>query len=164
MHHSEQKCAHFCSEWCIVGYGTGALWDLWIWCIRRHHACEQTLGWTRLYSLNIVLCNIFSIFIASKSLWILLKYAEGLLEPGKCHNTPETGRYRADTKKLLLITERYRIMKNNLYSHWAIYRKQKHIAQCTIVYSIPNAYLEPLKIHHCHSVCLKATEIGLIIL
>ena len=19
MHHSEQKCAHFCSEWCIVG-------------------------------------------------------------------------------------------------------------------------------------------------
>ena len=21
MHHSEQKCAHFCSEWCIVGYG-----------------------------------------------------------------------------------------------------------------------------------------------
>ena len=28
MHHSEQKCTHFCSEWCIVGYGTGALWDL----------------------------------------------------------------------------------------------------------------------------------------
>ena len=30
MPHSEQKCAHFCSEWCIVGYGTGAFWDLWI--------------------------------------------------------------------------------------------------------------------------------------
>ena len=28
MHHSEQKCAHFCSEWCIVGYGTGAFWDI----------------------------------------------------------------------------------------------------------------------------------------
>ena len=28
-HHSEQKCAHLCSEWCIVGCGTGALWDLW---------------------------------------------------------------------------------------------------------------------------------------
>ena len=28
IHHSEQKCAHFCSEWCIVGYGTGALWAL----------------------------------------------------------------------------------------------------------------------------------------
>ena len=28
MHQLEQKCAHFCSEWCIVGYVTGALWDL----------------------------------------------------------------------------------------------------------------------------------------
>ena len=28
-HCSEQKCAHFCSEQCIVGYGTGAFWDLW---------------------------------------------------------------------------------------------------------------------------------------
>ena len=28
IHHSEQKCAHFCSEWFIVGYGTGALWNL----------------------------------------------------------------------------------------------------------------------------------------
>ena len=27
MHHSEQKCAIFCSEWCIVWYETGALWD-----------------------------------------------------------------------------------------------------------------------------------------
>ena len=25
--HPEQKYAHFCSEGCIVGYGTGALWD-----------------------------------------------------------------------------------------------------------------------------------------
>ena len=45
MHHSEQKCAHFCSEWCIAGYqelitvisswgyAIGALWDLWIWSI-----------------------------------------------------------------------------------------------------------------------------------
>ena len=33
MHHSEQKCAHFCSELCILGYGTGTLWDLWIRCI-----------------------------------------------------------------------------------------------------------------------------------
>ena len=28
MHHAKQKCAHFCSEWCIVVYETGALWDL----------------------------------------------------------------------------------------------------------------------------------------
>ena len=37
MLHSEQKCAHFCSEWSILGYGTGAFWDIWIraiwvWC------------------------------------------------------------------------------------------------------------------------------------
>ena len=30
MLHSEQKCAHFCSEWSIVRYGTGAFWDFWI--------------------------------------------------------------------------------------------------------------------------------------
>ena len=29
MLHSEQKCAHFCSEWSIAGYGTGTFWDLW---------------------------------------------------------------------------------------------------------------------------------------
>ena len=30
---SRSKCAHFCSEWCIVGYGTGALWDMCDWSI-----------------------------------------------------------------------------------------------------------------------------------
>ena len=30
IHHSEQKYVHFCSDRCIVGYGTGALWDLLI--------------------------------------------------------------------------------------------------------------------------------------
>ena len=33
MLYSEQKCAHFYSEWSIVGYGTGAFWDLWNWSI-----------------------------------------------------------------------------------------------------------------------------------
>ena len=33
MLHSEQKCAHFCSEWSIVGYGRGAFWDLRNWSI-----------------------------------------------------------------------------------------------------------------------------------
>ena len=37
MLYSEQKCAHFCSEWGIVGYGTGAFWDFWIWSIVRGH-------------------------------------------------------------------------------------------------------------------------------
>ena len=31
--YSEQKCAYFCSEWSIVGYGAGASWDLWNWSI-----------------------------------------------------------------------------------------------------------------------------------
>ena len=31
MHHSEQKCTHFCSEWCIMGYETGELRNLWSW-------------------------------------------------------------------------------------------------------------------------------------
>ena len=31
IHHSEQKCAHFCSEWCIVGYGIGAMCDFLDW-------------------------------------------------------------------------------------------------------------------------------------
>ena len=44
MHHSEQKCAQFCSEWCIVGYGAGELWDVWTvkcelsWLILARHA------------------------------------------------------------------------------------------------------------------------------
>ena len=27
------KYAHFCSDWSIVGYETGAFWDLWNWSI-----------------------------------------------------------------------------------------------------------------------------------
>ena len=48
MLYSEQKCAHFCSEWSIVGYAhfcsewinvgyeTGAFWDWWIRSIVHH--------------------------------------------------------------------------------------------------------------------------------
>ena len=46
MRHSEQKCAHFYSEWCIVVYGTGALWDLWDWsieCVDRDGRCAGSL-------------------------------------------------------------------------------------------------------------------------
>ena len=40
MNHSEHKCVHFCSEWSIVGYGTGALWDLGIsWIAPIIHCC-----------------------------------------------------------------------------------------------------------------------------
>ena len=30
IHHSKQKWAYSCSEWSIMGYETGAFWDLWI--------------------------------------------------------------------------------------------------------------------------------------
>ena len=30
MHHPEQKCVYFCSDWRIVGWGKGALLDSWI--------------------------------------------------------------------------------------------------------------------------------------
>ena len=33
MLQSVEKCAHFCSEWRIVGYGTRAFWEFWIRCI-----------------------------------------------------------------------------------------------------------------------------------
>ena len=29
MRQSEQKWVHFSSEWSIMGYETGAIWDLW---------------------------------------------------------------------------------------------------------------------------------------
>ena len=34
MLHSEQKWSHSCSECSIVGYGTGAFWDLWNWTLQ----------------------------------------------------------------------------------------------------------------------------------
>ena len=39
MHPSGQKCAHFCSEGRIVGYGTGALWNLLEWSVM--HTAQQ---------------------------------------------------------------------------------------------------------------------------
>ena len=33
MYHLEQTCTHFCSEWCIAGYGAGASLDLCFWSI-----------------------------------------------------------------------------------------------------------------------------------
>ena len=49
VHHSEQKCAHFCSVWSIVGYGKGAFWDLWIRSITVLHA---QLWWSFLCQVN----------------------------------------------------------------------------------------------------------------
>ena len=44
MQHSEQKCAHFCSECCIMGYGTGAFWDLWDWSIHWRSYASPSLN------------------------------------------------------------------------------------------------------------------------
>ena len=45
--HSEQKFAYLCPEWSIMGYGTGALWDLVI-----------GLHWTLIYINVYLLLNI----------------------------------------------------------------------------------------------------------
>ena len=47
MHHWKQKCAHFCSEWCIVGSGADALWDMWIWSISTYSHSFSELAWLR---------------------------------------------------------------------------------------------------------------------
>ena len=52
MLHSERKCAHFCSEWSIVGYGTWAFWDLWYWSKPVRYIC----GTRVLYIKVLVLC------------------------------------------------------------------------------------------------------------
>ena len=59
MLHSEQKCSHFCSEWSIVGYGTGAFWDMWNCSIMtqfintyvHHHAsiCQPRAGFINVF-------------------------------------------------------------------------------------------------------------------
>ena len=56
MHHSDQKCVLFCSDWCAVGNGTG-IWDVWIWSIvilvmnaRRHSRWSVTYKYTQFSS------------------------------------------------------------------------------------------------------------------
>ena len=71
MHHSEKKCAHFYSEWCIVRYGTGALWDLLIWSIlytglvqKRHNSSAKALE-LYLFCTNPSTSCLISIFIST---------------------------------------------------------------------------------------------------
>ena len=52
MHHSEQKCAHFCYEWCIVGYETGALWDFLNCEIGLNEASEASITNTKVTDIN----------------------------------------------------------------------------------------------------------------
>ena len=55
IHHSEQKCAHFCSEWCIVGYGTGALVDLQI-CFNVNFYPRPVLAFGYCHRLRLCVC------------------------------------------------------------------------------------------------------------
>ena len=43
MHHSRQKCAQLCSEWCTAGYGTGAFWNLWNHSLFNNLVSSQTV-------------------------------------------------------------------------------------------------------------------------
>ena len=48
MHHFvKQMCTHLhisVTKWCIVGYGTDALWDIWDWSIAKPHTCQGRYG------------------------------------------------------------------------------------------------------------------------
>ena len=71
MHHSEQKCVHLCFESCIVGYGRGALWDLWDLssdhAIIRHNCIESLCplfehGYVILQFILLKICIFISIY------------------------------------------------------------------------------------------------------
>ena len=63
MHHSEQKCEHFCSEWRIVGHETGALWDLWDWSILSDRRTQIVLLQA---SLDIVVSRLIAHWMATQ--------------------------------------------------------------------------------------------------
>ena len=48
MHRSEHEYAHFCPEWCIVGCGTGVLWDLCISSIEDQSGLVQIMAGHRM--------------------------------------------------------------------------------------------------------------------
>ena len=58
-----QKCAHFCSEWCIVWYGTGALWDVWTRSVRSQGRISINFR-SKLHKIACTCFNKFSIKIA----------------------------------------------------------------------------------------------------
>ena len=60
MLHSEQKCAHFFSEWSIVRYGTDAFWDLQI---RSIDITSSTDAWLVLLSTNIMQLTLYTFYV-----------------------------------------------------------------------------------------------------
>ena len=61
MHHfvpeKLQTCAHFCNKWCVVGYGTGALWDLCDRSIVHRCARASNSDSGRIYSISKMKLN-----------------------------------------------------------------------------------------------------------
>ena len=84
MQHSEQKCAHFCSECCIVGYETGALWDFWNWSIdwlRYNWYCCIFDTWV--YFTNRDYLNSIEVrALISNHIWMKIRYVISY----SCHN------------------------------------------------------------------------------
>ena len=66
MLHSEQKSAHFCSEWSIMGYGTGAFWDFLIrsigWCCQMYDYLIQIYKYG-----GLLTCT--ELWVSSNALW-----------------------------------------------------------------------------------------------
>ena len=70
MLHSEQKWVHFCSEWSIVGYGTGAFWDLWNWSIQNGRHFVDYISKKKILITNIV----YHLRLSVKK-WLDIEYA-----------------------------------------------------------------------------------------
>ena len=93
MQHSEQKCAHFCSECCIVGYGASAQWDLWIWPINI--ACQQSICWQNLFNVLLPVSGIGSARVNHNSefriFWLrYLLFARKFRADNSCNNLAGT--------------------------------------------------------------------------
>ena len=78
MLHSEQKCTDFCFEWSIVGYGTGAFWDLWNWStvpsilinILEDDILVISNQYAMIISLHSLACSVLSSIAGFTSRWI----------------------------------------------------------------------------------------------
>ena len=94
IHHFGTEMCILMFQWCIVGYGTGALWDLWDWSIWMSSLCLLLL----LFTLNML--NYFNSLAPGKcgnnfKIVILNLFHELIswafpvkLLLGECHRTP----------------------------------------------------------------------------
>ena len=73
MLHSEQKCAQFCSEWSIVEYRAGALWELEISLIWLYTNETFLLYWRSKCCINFVYVNFETVVseLLILDLWIM---------------------------------------------------------------------------------------------